>query len=40
MDIELAGNQVQVCTGVAQHLKTCKVIEIQVKEKLEFDLKI
>ena len=29
--------QVHVCTGVAQHLKTFQVIEIEVKEKLKFD---
>ena len=34
------GKQVHVCTGVSQHLKTCKVIEIPVKEKLEFDFEL
>ena len=29
--------QVHLCIGVAQHLKTFQVVEIEVKEKLEFD---
>ena len=39
LTILLTIQQVHICTGVPQNLKTCKVIEIQVKEKLEFDLK-
>ena len=39
LSYELVLQKVNVCTGVAQHLKTFHVIEIEIKEKLEFNWK-